>query len=297
MQFLLDPYIPLAQVHVLAGSSGTGKTTILSQALTADLPWGKVLYVATDRTEDSILALWRTLDLTLPHVTTYSLVDEIASKLKKNPAALHSPEGSSALFSLQAISRLSAGFNTLILDPAAPLMPLKNFNDTGQVARAMCHLAAWAKNQSLTIILVFHTNKTKKDGDFMNPFNRISGSHALLGYASTKALLLSKDEHEDGPALLIQGQHFPEKTFLLERTAGPTLRILSDSEVSAKGLLDGLGGIIDKLPPVAFTPLELQDLLGMSKASVHRYLDKLLQAGVIEKTEHGKYRKIVRPVS
>ena len=303
MQFILKPYLPAGQVHLLAGSSGTGKTTLLTQALASpSIHWGSVLYVATDRRSDSLRSLWELLGVDLPHVTLHSFIDEIKLKMDRvasgggNTIAMASSDSASSMFSLNYVSALlsKGNYQTVILDPAPPLLPIKNFNDMGQVARAMAYLAAWAAHLNVTIILVFHTNKTKADSDFLNVLNLISGSHALLGYASTKALLVSKDESPDkqGPALIVQGQHFPDQVFQLCREDGsPAFNVAAAKPEVLEAPTDSpvLQYVFNT--DTDFTPAIVSEATGLHRATVQRHLNKLLKQGIIAQVEYGVYTR------
>ena len=299
MNYLFPPYLPAGQVHVLAGSSGTGKTTLLTQAL-ADprITWGRVLYVGADRTMESYLQLQVRLGLTLPPtIRFFSLVDEMGKRIgaaslrADRITKLLDSQSTDSLFSLMWIEKLlrDAPADTVILDPAAPLLEISNFNDMRQVSRCMVFMAAWARHLNCTIILVFHTNKTKKDGDFLNVMNRISGSHALLGYASTKALLCSKDELDNGPALVLQGQHFADTVLFLARSEYGALFITTPDTKEAEEALDC--PLLVYFPPdgAPIDPDALAKASSIPHRSVFRQLKTLVDSGLVTKSSRGLY--------
>jgi len=255
----------------------------------ARFDWGKSLYLGVDRRIESLETTLELLSLKLPDTLFFSHVDElekrIHSAIAEGGKSIHlaTSKSTDTLFSFTWVEKLvrEVKVNTVFIDPAAPLLPVSNWNDLGQVSKAMSYCAAWAKALEITLILVFHTNKTKRDSDFLNIFNRFSGSHAILGYASTKALLITPSEAtgsaESHYRLLVQGQHYPEQEISLTRDPGPGFELL-DAEPRA--------------PQGEFTVNDIVTASGCSKATAYRHVKKWVAEGSVLKLEAGIYRPV-----
>lgn len=285
MEYLHKPYLPANQVHVLGGSPGVGKTTLLFQLLSyLDLP---TAYITCDRTLDSYD---QTLERTAQpsRFYTYSIVDQIAADMTaKQPPRT----GSWLSWSTNFLTSLPTHPTIVVFDPALTALPdVRNFNDTQQVASAMARLAAWSKTHQHTTILIFHTNKTKKQDDFMNIFHRISGSAAIGGYSSTRALLTSAKEDDEGPCLFLQGQHFADVRFRLARRDDGLFRLLDEQDVEQE--LSLVLGLL----PVEGT-VHIREVVRMaeerlSRATIYRQLDKLVEKGVVKAVGSGWWARV-----
>lgn len=289
MDYIIKPYLPANQVHILGGSPGVGKTTILFQILAhLNLP---TAYITCDRTLDSYD---QTLDRTSrpSNFHTYSIIDQIASDMQDRQP---SRSGSWLSWATAWLTSLPSRPSIVVFDPALTALPdVRNFNDTQQVASAMARLAAWAKTHSFTCILIFHTNKTKKQDDFMNIFHRISGSAAIGGYASTRALLTSVDEHDEGPCLFLQGQHYPDTRLRLARGEQGLFSLMNNEDAQAETLV-----VLDLLPAAVGEAIHIKDVVkiasqrDLSRATVYRQLDRLTEKGLVRSCGAGWWMRAV----
>lgn len=291
--FIIYPYLPKGEVHVFAGSSGAGKTTLIMQLLhDKRFDWGRVLYVATDRRTAAYNRMFERLGPLGPHVRLISVIDAHTDWKRKQRAKTHGL--TTWKLDLDWLEAQMDHEDTVILDPAPPLLNVKSLNDMKQVAQVMTDLASWTTLVETTTVGVMHTNKTKRNEDYFNVLNRVSGSHGLLGYASTKALLLGADENATpnqagNPCLVVEGQNFARAEVQLEQDAKGLFKARNSLTLPPPALLA-------HLPPdgSAIAPGALQALSGLSEPTVRRQLEELVARGFVIKIAHGLYA-VVRP--
>ncbi len=280
-KYLIDPYIPANGVHVLIGSSGTGKTTLLMQLLDqTDVPFA---YICGDRTEQAYKESIERIGI--KSFPIYSIIDETARAMARGGLKA----GSWHKWVANYIESLATRPEIIIFDPASLAMPgVTNFNDYKQIAKALVDLQAEAQVKQQTYILIHHTNKTKRSEDFFDPFNRVSGSHAWIAYSNTKGLLMTDQEDAEGPCLYLKGQNFPENKILLFKDAKGRFSVRdADSESESQSTI--LKCFKDYEPCATSYIIENAEV---SRATVFRLLGKLVDLGIIEKAGHGQYRRV-----
>lgn len=273
MKYIYKPYLPANGVHCLAGTYGTGKTTLLFQIL--PLLMIPFAYIMADR---SLEAYEETrVRIEAPLFPCFSIIDAKAASIKdKSPKP-----GTWLQWTEEWIKTLTPSPELLVFDTGITALPaISNFNDQRQTTHAMVDLKAWCLANQKTVILVWHTSKTKKTEDYFTIFNRTSGSHALLAFADSKAVLTSPDEHPDGASLFLRGQNFPDTQFKLDRdeVGRFTLRVDND-EYDIMSLIGDDEVSIDDLTAAT----------GKSRSSVYRQISKCVEAGMLKQPRRGMY--------
>ena len=291
--FIIEPILPAGKVHLFSGSSGAGKSTLLHQLCDKLRRGGnvagyeiarpqRICYVGGDGDTETYRQLEDDLEITpLDHV---NLIDE-AIKQDMSAEAIH-------LRWLWEGYMKGRGYNIVVFDPTDLLVGISNFNDKREVATGFFRLIKWIKEHDLTAICVFHNNKTKKNDDFLDPFNRIGGSHSIQAYSNTKAVLFNENESEDGyPTLMLRGKRFAETKILLRRGEQGAFEIVSNADKLAdEFLILGIFGdneILDSGTVVQ----RMESLAGFKRATIFRHLKEAVSKGYIDKLEHGKYRR------
>lgn len=215
--------LPNRQVNILTGASGSGKSTILCQALSA---WEKkerfpfmlppstrsVGFIIMDRTKDEMDQRLKALGVT--QVETYGFVDDTLSEsLLKTP---------SLLFAQIIEKRLSQRHDAYVLDPVALLLEAKSTNDLKEVAAGLIRMARFAAANNACIIATHHTVKTRSDFSFVRPQDRISGSSAWQGYSGTQLVLIEGAETQSEAHTLVIVSHMsrPEEYKLVRGQDG-----------------------------------------------------------------------------
>lgn len=189
-EFLIDGILPANEVHLLGGSSGSGKTTFMFQILLAEWQQGKPIfdhvsypvpyvYISLDRSRSSVI---RTLErLGLTSVITRLVCQEDI------------PE--------EAMSVETVLKEALKLYPDSRLVVIEGFqllagDGTGKynsVARTLKKAARLCSKHRLTIIGICHSPKMKIDESFQHPREMLLGSVSWGAYSDT-VITLNLDE-------------------------------------------------------------------------------------------------------
>lgn len=188
-EFLIDGILPANEVHLLAGSSGSGKTTFLFQMLAqwqAGLPVLGHLshpvpyaYLSVDRSSSSVKRTLQRLGL-VDQITRMvcredlpvglTIATALASALEKHP-------DSKAFF--------IEGFQTLAGDRGNSYTP---------VASLLSATTALCAKEGITILGVCHSPKIKADEKFQHSRELVLGSVAWAAFSDT---VITMDQAED----------------------------------------------------------------------------------------------------
>lgn len=302
MEYIIDPILPKNQIHILGGSSGAGKTTLLFQlcdcirrgkdVLGMPTKQTNFLYCTSDRTIETYLELFKRLGIE-PFKYIYSIIDAKAERMKSDKITAVEDLYFWLDWLTKYLETLEEKIDLIWLDTALFALPIQNFNDQRQVMEGMTHMAAWAKAYEISVGMTTHTNKTKKNEDFINILNRVSGSHGLLGYASTKALLIGANETKDGvPILHLQGQHYADMTVTFRRNSNGSFAPISDYErmLESYFVLDSFTGLEEV--PVSQVVQRARNDYGASRSTCYRQLKELEAKGILQQCSRGHWRRI-----
>lgn len=189
-EFLIEGILPAHEVHLLGGSSGSGKTTFMFQTLLAEWQQGNsvfghashpvpYVYISMDRSRSSVN---RTLQrLGLAGQITRMVCQE---DLKENSTGVD-----------QVIA------DALKLYPGSKLIIIEGFQllvgDKGNaytaVARTLKMAARICTKNKLTIIGICHSPKIRAEEGFQHPREMLLGSVSWGAYSDT-VIILSLDE-------------------------------------------------------------------------------------------------------
>ena len=290
MEYIVETLLPAGEIHILAGASAAGKTTLLFQFIQA---WrrGKpilgfksepapICYIGGDRRGNAYERLEQRLGVDpIPFISVIDACreSEVCPKID-----------------LAWLSKMLTYFNpepeVLFLDPLDLFIGVTNFNDKHQVATGMVRLAQWLGER--TAICMLHPAKVRENAQFLDIFDMISGSHSLQAYCSTRAFLVRHDKHHDGQSCLyIRGQDFPEHQVALsidENGAFAVQSIHSDWNT--------IETLLRRFPPGSVETATLVNLMtedgAASRSSTFRALSALAKSGKITKLEHGLWTRL-----
>ena len=296
LEFIIDQILPRNQLHILAGSSGVGKSTIMFQLLDRirrgeDILGrrshpAEILYVASDRVQESYDTLFQRLDI--EPFPMQSIVDIKAERISRGKDIRFDVDQWFWMRWLEQTLRVHHPKPSLIVfDTSLFILPIKNFNSQRDVMEGMTYMAAWCKANSVTAVCSMHTNKTKKTEDFLNPFNRISGSHGLLGYASTKCIIFGEEEYKHGPVMFLQGQHFPDERIYLERRTNGSLIERTNPVVNDEPIVS----LFERGKPLSAKEIQVLSLnrFGWHPSTSKRHIAMAKDKGYIRVSGRGHY--------
>jgi RecA-family ATPase len=149
-----------------------------------------------------------------------------------------------------------------------------------------------------TLLVVHHTRKAESS-DFVDS---VSGSQGIAGSADF-VLVLSRKRHSDDALLSVTGRDIPEAEYALCTDDG--IWVLDGADLSAASETAGrrrlsdtrsdrsveiLTAVTDSVCPVS--PTEVSEKLGIDNDTVGRYLRRLAQDGLIERSGRGLYKSV-----
>lgn len=189
-EFLIEGILPANEVHLLGGSSGSGKTTFAFQVFLANWQQGKpffehashpvpYVYASLDRSRSSVQ---RTLQ-------RLNLQSEIARIVSQEDIP---EEATAPVVTLKEILKHYPDSRLLIIE-GIQLLAGDRGNGYVSVARVLKTLARFCSRHSMTILGVCHTPKMKVDEGFQHPREALLGSVSWGAYSDT-IIMLNLDE-------------------------------------------------------------------------------------------------------
>ncbi len=174
--FLIASYLPANEVHILGGRSGAGKTHLLFQILHRYRgDFDPILYVTGDRPASEVTRLFQKLEIEPWEVV--GLIDDDAQHLSMDQILFEVDNHQRPFRWLdKRITAMSTKPKLVVLDPGQRFIPCKNLNWQSSAASGLAAVMTWAVKQSITVILVWHVNKTATK-DLNDVFDRFTGSH------------------------------------------------------------------------------------------------------------------------
>ncbi len=189
-RMVVDGLLPAGRLHLVAGPSGGGKTTITFQLYknlmlgepfmgraTTPVKWA---YVSGDRTAGSVYDTLRRLELYFP---VFSLVDE--NLVGEDLISKIIPR-------LPGLLKYRPDF--IYIDGFTSLVPGGHLNNYSIVAKWLAQLQRFAAKMNITILGACHTTKVKEGEKFTNPRQRVAGSVAWAGFSDTVILIEPTDD-------------------------------------------------------------------------------------------------------
>lgn len=292
LRYIVDGMIPANQLHLLAGPSGGGKTTLAFQmlgALTTGEPflgrWTrpcKIAYVSGDRPAESVLETQDRCEVAFP---IFSAVDEnlvgedLLTKIFPRLTAVCGGERPDVIY----------------IDGFTAFVPGGFLNNYAIVAKWLASLQRYARKMKITIIGACHATKTKEGEKFTNPRQRIAGSVAWAGFSETVLIIepLDDDKSKEKRIVHILPRNHPEETMILRFNAEGRLT-LPDKVVHQETLTEFImDGLLEKfkLGDTLLYSKYRDDAIskGVSLRTFNRWLAKAVETGKLTKTGKGIY--------
>lgn len=288
--------ITFGSLNLLAGASGVGKTCLLAWVL-AQLRDGapvfdhpvntptKLGYICADRGHAT--AYYWLDKIGYSDIPFYSLADDEGF----NTSRLRSKVSLIKVLG-ECIDKLALPPGGLVVvDPLAIFMG-GNLNDYLNCAVACLEMRRECKRRQITMIGTAHASKQKADKKqrYERLQDRILGSTAQLAYGDTQLYLAAPEETDERFYTFLWHSHTsPAETVSLGRNTQGMFVPWAQSVVAAEE------GAVYKAIPEDHSPIPLTTILGLcsdiSRATVFRRLQELVDQGLIEREDKGQYKR------
>lgn len=300
---VLDPLpriIPAGGISLLAGAPNVGKTALLATLL-RQLRDGKLVFghqpnpvtaiglITADRGWLRGAGEWFKR-IGYGDILHYSMVDDA----EFDPRSLRRRfERTQRLADFTDRLKLPAGA-LLCVDPVSLFLG-GNLNDYDGCAIACHEIRAMLRDRALTMMGTAHSAKLRADkrDRYLRLQDQILGSTAIFGFSDTQMYLASPEEiNKPYYAFLWHPHAAPCETFRLERDEqGLFVPYAGADQGNCARLLALLpeDGAEQPLPAL----LELAEALPLSRATVYRVLETLIERERVVKVRVGVYRRLV----
>jgi hypothetical protein len=277
--------LPRKHLHILSGASGSGKTTLILQSLKKwedgepfpiEFDATSIGYLVADRGEGDVKDMARIIGL--KKVEIYGFVGDKTFPLTYLKDA--------EVLLQKCLDRLKGKHDMIILDPLLPFMKEKNTKDLTSTMLSLIPLSRMADSNNMTILGSHHSTKTRTDFSYLRAQDRSSGSAGMQGYSCVQLALVEPSEMGGMYYMLeITPHREPRKSFFMDRGEGGWFSVVEYE----RGRLGKLAKVFkeDKMPTKEL--LSLTKEMGISKSSLYRELDKLIESGALQKSYKGVY--------
>ena len=297
MRYLVDDILPANQLHLFAGASGAGKTTLALQYMRKLLdgsPWfghavhppKSFAFVCCDRQAAEYEDKFE--KLRVKPFPIHSLVENPTF----DPLTLATAKGRTDAF--PKVWEAVGCPELLVMDPISPFLP-SDLRDYHAVASSLLWFTRFCIRHNITIWAHHHAGKLRMDAQFARAQDRINGSGALLGYSGTQIFITDAAEVHDAPGyyiLTINPHNAPPETHKLMRTDGTgAFDHWTEADVVARDYR--VLALIPEEPasiPFAEITGTAANMLDVSPKTIQRTLENLLTAGKVVR-ERGRYAK------
>ena len=277
--------IPRKQISILAGASGSGKSTFTLQAIRAHLNedafplrfQGKTFaYVVGDRTVGELKGRAEEIGVKIPMV---GIVDDhsIPPSLLKDPRQL---------LSIIIRDRLKEVPDVLILDPLALFLG-GSVVDYLSTAQGMIYLNRFAIQHNITLLALHHASKQRTDWSYKRPQDMILGSAALQGFSGDQMVIVEPEEKGKNHRFYSQSHTSPPIDVELEQGSGGWFKVVRGC-LNPSSLIGWLGSL-DEREWTTGKIHELGNQMGMSRSTINYHIKEWVEQGVLIRPKHGVY--------
>jgi len=296
----LPGIIQRGSLNLFCGASGVGKSALLA-TLMRDLRDGRLIFghqpgtitglgiVLTDRPWNQGAQQWFER-AGFPEIRYYSLLDDRSFSLSKLRR-----KHERAQFALEFVDKLKLPAGAVIaLDPGGQFFG-GSLLDFDTCASAAQELTRGLSDRDQALLTLLHTPKAKNDprSGYIRPQDRVLGSAALGAYSATQLVLISPEELDKPYYQFSWHSHLTKaEVFYLDRDEhGLFVPYSGADEGNCQRVLllfpdDGT--------EVAFRVLlELAEAIPLSKATLKRVLEVLMEQERVAKVKHGVYARVV----
>ncbi|MGF6665304.1 putative DNA primase/helicase [Paraburkholderia atlantica] len=197
IEFLWPGYIARGAVHVLAGNSGEGKSTLISALVAVFTTGGRLpdgsqaplcnvlIYSGEEGIEDTLLPRLRGMGADMSRI--------YIPKARRDPAGRITPFDPSTDMALLKVAVAEHDIGLVIIDPIMDVMSAGSGNDARDVRHSLDPVKELAEVTAAAIIGVTHFGKTTKDRTLEA---RILGSQAWVAVARSCLVVVRESDSE-----------------------------------------------------------------------------------------------------
>ena len=293
---IIPDYLPGGGISLLAGAPNIGKTALLA-GLLRDLKAGRPIfgrqprpvaigYINADRGWNKGAGLWlRRAGVKIPH---YSLSDDRSF----NPKALRRKHDRVDVL-IGFIDRLKLPKDSLLITDPVSLFMGGNLLDYDACMVACHEIRRALQERDLSLLGTAHSGKLKADKKdrYVRASDQVLGSSAQAGYTDAILYLASPEEIGKSYYELTWHPHGAKKeVYRLERDDnGLFLPYSGADDANQRRILS----ILPDGDPLSLAAIvESAQQFPLSRATVKRILEVVVDDGRVEKVGHGLYRKI-----
>jgi AAA domain len=304
---LLTPYsdplphiLPTGGISLLAGAPNVGKTALLA-CLLRDLRDGRAIFgrqpnpvpaigfINADRSWARGAGQWFER-AGYPEISQYSMADDETfspRRLRKRH------ERTDILASFVDLLKLPP-HSLIVVDPIALFLGgnLLNYDDCA----VACHeIRGYLRAKQYTMFATAHSSKIKADKKerYMRLQDQILGSTAIFGFTDTQMYLASPTETGKPYYTFLWHPHSaPAEVFQLEQDETGLFQLYTGADSANQNRVLDLFPETDR-PLTLAALVDLAEVYPLSKATVKRVLDALIDGGRIAKVAHGQYARII----
>lgn len=295
----LPDILPLEGISLMAGAPNVGKTALLAGML-RDFRDGRAIFgrqptpiagigfINADRGWERGAGFWMGR-VGFPEITQYTMADDAAF----NPKRLRKKHERTDILASFIDSLKLPPYSLISVDPIALFLGgnLLNYDDCA----VACHeIRAYLRSRHYTLLATAHSSKIKADKKerYMRLQDQILGSTAIFGFSDTMMYLASPQETGKPYFTFLQHSHSaPAEIYQLEQDEQGLFRLYTgaDSENQTRVLVL----FPDPDIPIPFGVLvELAEQYPLSRATVSRVLEALIDAGRVLKVSKGVYCRV-----
>jgi hypothetical protein len=278
-------------VNLIGGPSGAGKTTLMFQLYRAmtqgelwfgkkvrSLRWG---YVAADRSVESIQARQEAVGVEFP---VFSLVDRgmFAASLTNQVFAM-----------LPKFLGYRPEF--IYIDGFTSLCPGGKMNDYQVVAKWLIELQKYCKETNIMLLGACHTSKTRENQELKDLRQTITGATSWAGYTEDAIIIRPdyKDKTGDTRELHLLPRNGKEETIKANMREG--IMQEENEEGLGEDAIEFLfvGDLEEHGSLLTATYLQSKaNNKGVSRRSLFRWLNKMVEGGRMRKEGRGMYKVV-----
>lgn len=295
-QSYFEGLFPKGQVHLFAGSSGAGKTTLafeMYRALTQmDGEWlgrktipAAWAYISGDRASNSVKNTQKRIGVDFK---IFSLVD-------------HGMVGADIITDVFPSLPKFYGYrpNFVYIDGFTSMCPGGKLNEYQPVARWLANMQMYCQRKNMTMVGACHTTKVREGEQFIDPRQRIAGSVAWAAYSESVVLIETtntKGKDDGKRRVMLLPRNAPGDSINMEFAQDGTLRV-SDSSIDAVAADSFVLGTL----MVGFTKGEEIYYLKLwsdaqkkhiGRRTFDRWLAKMVEGGILGRVKKGVYVKL-----
>lgn len=285
-EYLIDDILPAYEIHLIGGSSGSGKTTFTLQTI-ADWLDGKPIfghashpipyaYISIDRSHSSVTRTLQRIGLE-NKITRIICREDFTEPIRGLGSVIQFAQKTFPDAKVLFIE----GFQTLVGDKGNSYTPVANLLTAATV---------FCAEQGMTIIGICHSPKMKIEEGFQHPREVILGSVAWAAFSDT-VITMDLNEKTGVVTVRIMPRNAPLEAYELFFGKQGVL-----TPVNRDGRKDALTKMLTMLPSGTVVTrkeiLDLADSVHVSERSAERTITELIATEDLESLSRGTYRRI-----